>query len=185
MRQKLHPTPEKLRQKKVQFAVDWGRPYVSRFRVPIPRGCPDSADLAVEAVLASGDADVIEDAKTWEVNYAPNEIDPELPGAYAGTSTGGVRGDDENPWTITTSYLKPFDKARNNPKGIKFKDGITVSTKDAFLIVIGLHELSHGSAGNSAIPAVTKKQRKVSEADVGVRVRKLIKHSPTVKDGYQ
>ena len=48
------------------------------------------------------------------------------------------------------------------------------------MLVTGLHELSHGSAGNDAMPYDKPSERKASERDIGRRVRDLIKHSPTV-----
>ena len=64
---------------------------------------------------------------------------------------------------------------------MKDSNGITAKTKNAKLLDLGAHELSHGSEGNRRILV-----EKESEADDGKRVRAIMKASPTVKkDEYQ
>ncbi len=139
-----------------------------------------SVDLTVETVIASGDADVIADAKVWEVTYNPEAVYAEARGTIAATTSGGEHGSEDNPRYIATAFLKPFDALRKSTGNVKTSEGITSSTKDAKLLVTGLHELSHGSKGNSEMPYDSRSERAASERDIGQRVRELIKDSPTV-----
>ena len=139
-----------------------------------------SVDLTVETVMASGDANVIADVKVWEVSYNPEDTFPGDPSTLAVTNSDGEHGSENNPRYIATSYLKPFDEFRNSTGKMKTSEGITSNTKDAKLLITGLHELSHGSAGNDALPYGKPNEKRASERDIGRRVRDLIKHSPTV-----
>jgi hypothetical protein len=139
-----------------------------------------SVDLTVETVVSSGNADVISDAQVWDVEFDPGYVNADRPGSLADTITQGEAGSADDPKAISTAYTSVFPRAVNSPGPLRTSDGITSTTKDAKLLVTGLHELSHGSEGNRAIVPTGE-----SEADVGQRVRQLIRHSPTVRSGYE
>jgi RHS repeat-associated protein len=139
-----------------------------------------SVDLTVETVVASGDTNVISDAQAWSVEYDPTYENADNPRTLADTIVQGTQGSADDPQEISTVYTKIFSAIVNSPGAMRGSEGITSTTKDAKLLVTGLHELSHGSEGNRRIAS-----ERESEADVGGRVRELIKHSPTVRDGYR
>jgi len=137
-----------------------------------------SVDLTIEAVVKTGNQDIIDDAKVWKVEFDPTYVVKDHPTAAADTVTQGTKGDDKE---ISTVYGKNFSPSVNGNGSMKASDGVTTKTKNAKLLDIGGHELSHGSEGNRKIHS-----DKDSEADVGKRVREILKASPTVKkDEYQ
>jgi hypothetical protein len=140
-----------------------------------------SVDLTVATVRASGNQEAISDLKFWTVLYDPTYVDAKHPKAIATTITQGTAGSEDDHKDINTLYGKNFDNIRNETNPVRTSDRITTSTKDARLLVIGLHELSHGSEGNRKITD----DDDASERDVGNRVRELLKSSPDVKDGYR
>jgi hypothetical protein len=133
-------------------------------------------------VVASGDKEVVADAKVWDVEYDPTY---ENSSAIADTTTTGTPGSTDDPKSISTTFTAVFEDFRNTEGKVRTSDGIRTSTKEARLLVVGLHELSHGSEGNRAFNKANDPEGIESERDVGTRIRNLIRYSPTIKDGYR
>jgi len=131
-----------------------------------------SVDLTVSTVLAGSDNAVKADLKAWSVSADPDYAI----GTHGVADTIAYPADSVEPKEISTVFgpriLTKLDKGKDN----KLSDGITARGGDPSLLVIGLHELSHGADGNIGLDL------KASEKDVGKRVRTLIKASPHMKN---
>lgn len=133
-----------------------------------------SVDLTVRAVMAGSDEAVKADLTVWKVS-----ADPEYQiGAHGVADTVAYAADGVDPKEIDIVFGPRILSILDSREKTKFSHGITARGGDPALLVVGAHELSHGADGNIGID-----DENASEADVGVRVREIVKSSPDVSDG--
>lgn len=129
-----------------------------------------SVDLTVNAVMNGSDEARKADAKVWAVT-----ADPDYENGKAVADTIATPASDGEPKVIDTVYTDKIADAAEPGQSMTFSDGVSAESGDPALLVLGAHELAHGSDGNMAIT-----DERESELDVGGRVRDTIKSSPDV-----
>lgn len=127
-----------------------------------------AVDLTINAAVASGDPELIHNARMWQVTVDPSASKAPQQGGLAETQTGTFRASGKVAFVQTVFSNQILRAYGPTSDGTVRSSGLSSKAGDATLLGLGGHELGHSTAENRSMPSGKAKEINASQTAVNL-----------------